>query len=229
MLRRFRSSRPRHRGVSVALGLVALAVLSGCQLVGLVGVMARTFEETGSSVIAEEYDGLRGNSFAVIVSADRFIMGTSPRLQTNVCYKCTQILANTETTGASGFVPPQLVLEFQLTTPTWNSWTYDQLREEFGVDRLIVVDISEFRLNEPGNRYIWDGVAVARVGVVEKGSALPDDFAFSKDIRVAYPDNQGYTPSDLPASHVNGMLEKRLVDRITWLFFEHEEANAIEY
>ena len=223
-----RSRRLLRSAISSALIATAL-VASGCNLFGIVGVMARTFERTGSTIIAAEYEGLRDNSFAVVVFADRSIQGVHPQLVTRVSQLVTQRLANTQNTGASGFVPAPLILEFQLTTPSWTSWTYDQLAEEFGVDRLIVVDIFEFRLNQPGNQYVWDGLASARIGVVESESALPDDFVYSKQIRVGYPDGQGYSRDDFTREHVYGFLERRLVDRLSWLFYEHEEANAIEY
>ena len=207
----------------------SLAPMSGCAIAGLVSVMARTWEQTGSSRISAEYDELSDKTFAVVVFADRGIEGVHPRLATRVSERATLRLANVANTNASGFVPARFVLEFQLTTPSWTSWTYDQLLEEFGVDRLIVIEISEFLLNEPGNQYIWDGRAVARVGVVEAGSALPDDFTYSKDIRVTYPDGRGFTQNDLSRDQVYGYLENRMLDRITWLFYEHEEANAIKY
>ncbi len=207
----------------------AFAPASGCGVAGLVSVMARTWEETGSSTIAAEYDELSDKTFAVVVFVDRGIEGVHPQLAPRVSERATLRLANVKDTNASGFVPARFVLEFQLTTPAWTSWTYDQLLDEFGVDRLIVIEISEFMLNEPGNQYLWAGQAVARVGVVEADSALPDDFAYSRDIRVRYPDGRGFTQNDLTREQVYGYLENRLIDRLTWLFYEHKEANAIKY
>ena len=223
-------ARPSRASLAIALTAALLAsLMGGCNVFGLVGVMARTFEETGSSMIPAEYEGLEGNSFAVVVFADGGIQGIHPQMVPRLTQLITQRLANPAWTGASGFVPAPLILEFQLTNPSWTAWTYDRLAEEFGVDRLIVVDINEFRLTEPGNQYLWDGLASARIGVVESESALPDEFSFSKQIRVAYPDGQGFSKSDFTQEHVYGFLERRLVDRLSWLFYEHEEANAIEY
>lgn len=41
---------------------------------------------------------------------------------------------------------------------------------------MIYVDIYEFRLNPPGSRWIWEGMAAANVGVVERDSLDPDTF-----------------------------------------------------
>ena len=209
--------------------LAPVAILAPCAGCEIIGVMARTYQETGSRMVPAEYTDLADQDFAVIVSADRNIQGINPELVTRVTQLITSRLAVVENTDASGFVPAGPIIEFQLTNPAWNSWTYDDIAEEFGVDRLIVVDISEFRLNQPGNQYIWDGLAIARVGVIEADSAIPDDFVFTKDIAVAYPDGKGFTKNDFSRRHVYGFLERRLVDRVSWLFYEHEEANAIEY
>lgn len=217
------------RVVSVAIALGALASAGGCNVFGIFGVMARTYQETGTHMVPAEYEGLADKNFAVIVSADRTIQGTFPELVTRVTQLVTQRLAVVERTEASGFVPAPAILEFQLTNPSWNSWTYDQIAEEFGVDRLVVIDIYEFRLHEPGNQNLWDGQATARVGVVEADSPIPDDFTFNESVRVSYPDGRGFSKSDFPRRHVFGFLERRLVDRVSWLFYEHEEKIRPDY
>lgn len=220
---------PAHRAIVTILAFAGVALIGGCNVLGIFGVMARTYEETGTHMVDAEYEGLADEEFAVIVSADRTIQGVHPELVTRLTQLITQRLAVVERTDADGFVPASAVLEFQLTNPDWNSWTFDQLAEEFGVSRLVVVDMQEFRLQKPGNQYIWDGVALARVGVVESDSALPDDFTYNANVAVSYPDGNGFTKSDFPRRHVYGFLEKRLVDRIAWLFYEHEEPMRPDY
>lgn len=217
------------RTLASLLAALFLVTVAGCEVLGIFGVMARTYQETGTHMVDAEYEGLADNDFAVIVSADRTIQGVHPELVTRLTQLITQQLAVVDRTDASGFVPAPSVLEFQLTNTDWGSWTYDQIAEEFGVNRLIVVDIQEFRLQMPGNQYVWDGVAIARVGVIEADSALPDDFTFNENVSVSYPDGRGFTKNDFPRRHVYGFLEKRLVDRITWLFYRHEEPMRPDY
>jgi len=223
------SHRTARRTIAIVLAIAGVASLGGCEVLGIFGVMARTYQETGTHMVDAEYEGLADQEFAVIVSADRTIQGVHPGLVTRLTQLITQQLAVVERTDADGFVPAPAVLEFQLTNPDWNSWTYDQIAEEFGVGRLVVVDIQEFRLQMPGNQYIWDGVAIARVGVVEADSGLPDDFTYNTNVRVSYPDGRGFTKNDFPRRHVYGFLEKRLVDRVTWLFYRHEEPMRPDY
>lgn len=221
--------RTARRLAAAAIALSTLAISGGCNIFGIFGVMARTYQETGTHMVPAEYEGLADKDFAVIVSADRNIQGTFPELVTRVTQLVSQRLAVVERTDAAGFVPAPAILEFQLTNPSWSSWTYDQICEEFDVERLIVIDIYEFRLQEPGNQYLWNGLATARVGVVEAESPIPDDFTFNQNVRVSYPDGRGFSKSDFPRRHVFGFLEKRLVDRVSWLFYEHEEKIRPDY
>lgn len=220
------------RAVSLGLAVVAAASCSlsgGCAIVGVAGAMADSFERSGSHKVFAEYDGLRDKSFAVIVAAERSIQAAEAGAVTRLTNATTNTLvANQQIVGFTGFVPGPKVLEFQYNTPSWTSWSYGRLADEFVVERLIVIDLYEYRLQEPGNAHVWDGMIAARVGVVEADSGT-DEFSFTKEIRIKYPDSAGYTPNDMSRGHVRAMLEKRLVDRVAWLMYEHEEANEIKY
>ena len=39
------------------------------------------------------------------------------------------------------------------------------------MERLVFIDLYEYRLNPTGNSYLWDGVAGGHIGVVEAGGA----------------------------------------------------------
>jgi hypothetical protein len=58
---------------------------------------------------------------------------------------------------------------------------------------------------------------------------MPDDFRFQKRINVKFPDAGGYGPADIPLAAVNTELTNRFVQRATWLFYDHEEANKLKY
>lgn len=213
------------------LGMATAVLFSAgsCAVVGIAGAMADSYERTGTRKVFPEYEGLRNKSFAVIVAADRSIQAAEAGAVNRLTNGITNTLvANQQLVGFTGFVPGARVLEFQYNTPSWTSWDYSKLAEEFVVDRLIVVDLYEYRLQEPGNAHVWDGLIAARVGIVEADSGT-DEFAFTKDFRIKYPDDVGYTPNEMSRGHVRAMLEKRMVDRVTWLTYEHEEPNVIEY
>jgi len=213
----------------VLLAGITLAMLGGCWLPVAIGGMVESYRETSTHEVKAEYTGLQGKSFAVLVYTDRVLQGAFPQLPARIAHAVTNELARPERTGATGFVPVLSILEFQLSRPDWTAWSYEQLGEEFGVDRLIIVELYEYRLHEPGNRYIWDGLAAANVGIVELDSAYPNEFAFSKEVQVGFPDQTGLGPADFSAQQVSTTLDKRLVDRVSWIMYDHQEPYYPDY
>jgi len=214
-----------------ALMAPALSIgLAGCQAVALAGVMADTFERTGSHNVPAEYTGLRGKTYAVVVAADRVIQGNDARAVSRLTNAITRKLVESKDIhGAVGFVPGPRVLELQYNKPRWSSWSFGRLADEFGVDVLIFVDLQEYRLGEPGNAYLWEGAVAGKVGVVEADGLNPDEFASTKDIRVSFPDKSGVSTSEMNKATVVANLEERFSDRVAWLFFDHEEKNMKKY
>lgn len=209
---------------------LTLMALSGCIVGAAVGGMLDSYEATGESMVFAEYQGLENNTYAVIVTAPRSIQGEFPRLVSTLTNAISARLAgNNDTVLADGFIPGPTILEFQYSTPQWTAWSYEELLEHFGVDRLIVVDLFEYRLREEGNRYIWDGRIAARVGVVEAETGAPNEFMFARDLRIRYPDSDGFTAADFTAAHVQATLQERAANRIAWLFYDHMEPNRIRY
>lgn len=224
--RHFPASRPLGvvRTVVLAAAILAVPALAGCAIAPFL----RSSELHGSKDIAAKYTDLAGKSFAVVVAADRNIQATFPMLVPQVTTTVSDRLK--EQVGASGWVPPSDVLGFQYQHPQWNTWTLHRLADELGVDRLIFIDIQEFRLHEPGNEYLWNGAATALVGVVEGDSDVTESFTFSEPINVRYPTKEtGLSPAQTSWTDMQVILAKRLVDRASWLFYEHEEKNVIDY
>lgn len=201
--------------------------LTGCAFIG--GAM-ESYYETSSHSVAAEYENMKGKNFAVIVTGDRVLQGSYPTLFPRISTRITERLIDPEhNVGASGVVPTVVLMEFQLTNPSWAAWGYQRLAEELGVERLVIVEIFEYRLNEIGNQYLWDGLAAARVGVVEADGVLPNEFVFTKNIQVAYPSEKGVSQSDMTDAQVRAGLEQRFVDRVSWLFYEHDEPYRPDY
>ena len=202
----------------------ALSAFSGCQIFGF---FAKTAYESGSHKVFAEYEGLRGQNFAVMVQADQVLRASDPQLAVRMTNALTRMLSITEV-GAAGVVPGPKVLEFEYNNPSWTSWSYERLAEEFTVDRLVMVDLYEYRLTESGNRHVWDGRAAARVSIFEANSGS-EEFSFSREVQVHFPDEMGVTRTERPEEFIREGLEVRLLNRIAWLMFDHEEPNTIEY
>lgn len=211
--------------------LMLTVVGSGGALAGcfetLIGGMAESYRRTGTRSVPPEYTGLAGKSFAVVVAVDRVTQADFPEMVQKVTIDTSERLA--KHAGGSGYIPGVKVLEYQYRHPRWVTMTMGQLREALGVERLVYVDLEEYRLNDIGNSYLWDGVASATVGIVEAESPAPDEFVFEKAVTVKFPDVMGQGPNELPYAAVQTELVRRLVDRVTWLFYEHEEKYYPDY
>lgn len=207
----------------LAAALVTILTASGCILGQLVGGMAASYARTGTHEVAAEYTGLEGKNFAVMVHAGREVQYEHPGMIDLVAELVATTLA--ERAGGTGWVPPATVRWYQTNNPRWIAMPYGDVAEALGVDRLILVDIYEYRLHEPGNRYVWDGLAAARVGVVEADSALPDEFMYESEVEVVFPREKGFSPTDISRDQVVTGLNLKFAQATAWLFFDHEEPN----
>lgn len=201
--------------------------MPGCWVPLAVGGMVESYKESSTREVVAEYEGLDGKSFAVVVAADRYIQAQYPDLVPQLVARASERLR--AETGALGYVPPGIMINYMNQNPRWVALTYSELAEVLGVDRLVFVDIVEFRLNEPGNQYVWEGVAAATVGVAEIESFAPDEFAFRRELRVGFPDGKGFTSNDFDGETVKLRLLNRITDRITWLFYNHQEPYYPDY
>lgn len=211
-----------------ALGVLAsLAGLPGCFVGEIAGGMIESHRRTSTKTVEPEYRGLSGKSFAVVVSADRLIQSDHPEVVARMTVELAERLK--DPAGATGYVPGQTVLAWQYSNPRWVTMSHAEIAKALGVQRLVVLEVIEYRLNDPGNQYVWQGVAAGTLGVVEADTDFSDEFAFTKSLRVKFPDKDGFGPSELPRAAVNTELTRRLMDRASWLFYEHEEKYYPDY
>lgn len=235
---RMMRSRPTDRPAGLVRRWAAAAWLGasiiaagGCQTIGAVfGGMAANNEKSSIKDVTPRYDGLRGKSFAVVVAADRVIQADYPSVVGDLTLTISRRLADAKNdVGASGYVPGDKVLGYQYNNPRWVAMTPEELARGLGVQRLVFIDLQEYRLNDPGNQYLWAGVAAGTVRVVEADGKTPGVFIFQEPVRVQFPDKDGYGPGQLPAQAVSIELSRRFCDRAAWLFHQHEEPNSLKY
>jgi hypothetical protein len=209
--------------VSLCAGL-----LPSCQAVAAMEESRRRHEPRP---VDADFRGLEGKTFAVVVAADRFIQSDHPDLVDYLTTAVTKRLsAPTNRPIPGGYVPAKEVLTYLYDNPGWSSKPMTQIAEGLGgVDRIVLIEISEFRLREPGNQYEWDGVASGTVAVVDVTSTAPDQYAFQKAITVRFPDKKGYGPEQMSMSAVMTALALRFVDRASWMFYDHEEPYYPDY
>lgn len=213
-------------GGAACLGIVAV-VGSGCAAAGVFAVAAKAVEESTPKKVKAEYTGLAGKSFAVVVSADRSVQSEYPALVAELTARINDRLWTNS--GATAGVPAQDLLRYLYENPSWTARPYADLAKTLSVERLVIVDLNEFRLNDPGNRYLWDGVAAGTVSVIEAEGSLADEFMFQRAIRIGFPDVTGVEQDKYSGQQVASVLMARFVNRAAWLFFDHEEEPQIPY
>jgi hypothetical protein len=210
--------------------LVAAITLPGCTVLGFGGAMIESYRRNSTRPIEPEYTGLAAKKWAVVVSAPRSIQGEFPDLIPYLTSKITErLVQQQDSVAASGYVPAPVILNYQYQHPRWVTVSYSDLAKDLGVDRLICIEIQEYRLNEPGNQYIWTGIATGTLGVAELDSPAADEFSYSKTISVRFPDKTGMGQTDYSRAEVNTVLASRFIDRASWIFYHHEEPYYPKY
>ncbi len=169
-------------------GLLAAGgcLMSGCEAGRF---MAYAVAGDGTRVVhtKAQYRGLEGKTFAVLVAADEYTQFTYPGAALGISREVAARIA----AGVPGSVPmdPQKIVQFQRENPYWITVPYGQLIDRLGVERLVVVDLVEYTLREPGNSHVWQGQIVANVGVAEAGAGDGNSQAFATTVKGRFPDN----------------------------------------
>lgn len=212
--------------LGAALALLALPQ-SGCIVGALIGGMAQSYREATPVTVEAEYDGLQGKTVAVVVAADRRVQSEFPNIQREITARINAAFEKNRV--AAGYSETDELVAYLSDRPDWPVRPLSDLARELGVERLLFIEVYEFRLHEPGNRYLWDGIAAANVGVIEIEGPLPDQFAFRRQVQVTFPDAVGQGPLEISGQAVASVLLQRFCDRTAWLFYKHDEPYKITY
>lgn len=219
--------KPRHDvGTIVTAALIAATLaaacgLSGCNIVGALGVPLQYMEEQKLIEVLPKYDGLEGKTVAIIVDTDLTTRYEHPTIVPTLTQYIAAKIA--EKMPSVKLVQPRAIVQWQYRTPQWNTMAYGEMIEQLRVDRVVIVDLYEYRLNPPGNRYEWEGVAAANVLILERDSLDPDMPVESLEATVKYPTDTGLGPDSISAQQVETVLVNKFVQRVAWLFYTHEE------
>jgi len=210
---------------------LCVGMLGGCQIFGVAAIVAKTIDDARPKRVFAEYTGLEGKSYGLLIAADMSIQAETPGVVAELTSRVMQrLVQNNDKIKATAVLDPADAMLYQVRNPSWQFVPGEELASDLGgLDRIIIIEIDGFRLREPGNRYLWDGESIANVTVTEIDRGFAIEQAFSRTIRVTFPDSSGYSSEDLSALQVQSVLIQRLSDRIAWLFFDHEEPSDIRY
>ncbi len=171
------------RMLLLAVCLTATLAASGCNVVGYALSPLRDAERTVT--VKAAYTGLENQRVAILVDADEYTLFAHPHAQRLVAEAVGRELKN-NVPGVSVTDPAQIE-KFQRNNPAWISVPYRDLFGQLDVDRLVFIELVEYRMHEPGDRYVWQGVIVANVGVAEAEASNPDQLAFLTTVSTKYP------------------------------------------
>lgn len=212
-----------HAALQTRMGAVLLliALCGGCQAVELVGGALQNNEYQKLVDTPPKYAGLQDHTVAVVVTADMSTMYEFPTLVSDVAGGVSQRLQR-DVPGIK-VLGVQHVIKWQYRTPQWSALPYGEIAEQLNVERVVYVDMLEYRLNPPGNRWMWEGVARATVGVIERGGFDQDSFAETFEVAARYPSVEGLGAESAPRQNIDFGLKYSFIEKTSWLFYQHLE------
>lgn len=215
MIERKKQNKPSQVTLLSAL-LLGVMLLSGC------GALSSLGNEPEVIDVKAKYTDLNEKRVAVIVSVTDHTEFNHPTARDQLTREITRrIVAGVPGTTVTD---PGEVLAWQSNNPYWGTRPPSMIIRHLDVDRLVLVEVGEYRTHEPGNKHQLRGVIVARVNVVEAESPDPDNFSASFSKTVMYPDTAtskiGRISED--QAKVEMMTQVRFCEEVSGLFFDHK-------
>lgn len=208
------------RIVMLAIGLAGAATMNGCLAAGWLADGVVDPNETVN--VPAEYLDLEGQRVAVMVDVDPTVMYRHPLAQAEIATVISEGIA--EHVGDVTVRDAEEIIRFQQRNLYWNTSPYADLMERLEVDRLVLVELVDYRLHEPGNANIWRGLITANVGIAEADARRPNDFAYATTVSVKYPPNREVGVLNADQRTIR-LATLDLFSRATvGKFYEHEES-----
>lgn len=208
-----------HRLALVCVLLGAACGMNGCETVGFVSEVVGGGDQVIE--VTSEYAGLEDQTVAVVINAEYSVLYQHRDIQWELGTAIsTQIAANVPGVKV---IDPRDVLAFQNRNIYWATATYGELAQKLGCTRLVMVDLQEFRLHEPGNTMMYKGVASGRVEVAEADGPKPNNAAYSTIVTASYPPNSKYGVPDADPQTIRKGTVDLFSWAVSWKFFDHEE------
>lgn len=169
-----------------------------------------------------QYLDLANRSVAVVVSMSDYAEFNHPTAKAMITEEMVRRI-QTNVPGVT-LTSPREVLKWQRDNPYWATRPASMLIKQLKVERLVLVEIGEYRTHEPGDKHILRGVISASVNIVEAEADDPDNFGASFTKNVMYPE-----PGESKIGRVGddeALIEARTQIRFSetaaGLFYDHQ-------
>ncbi len=208
---------------SITRGVCWALIVSGLIAVflGLTGCAAMMQPEKKVMVdVAGEYLELTHQRVAVMVAADAHTLYAYPDAPLHMVKAVTgQIAGNAP--DVTNTVPDQ-VIRFQKENPYWTNLRYSELIKKMAVDKIVLIDVVEYRTHEPGNTHVWHGLITANIGVIDASAADPDNFAYYNTVSVRFPDKSTVGVVDADDESIQLGMLLLFSRKAGGLFYDHQ-------
>jgi len=209
------------RHLTWILSSAAVCMLTGCPIAHLAGALGQNLEYQKRIEVLPQYDGLSGKTVGVIVDADMATLYEFPDLVTKITSGVTLRIARD--VPDVQLISPDAVIGWQWRTPQWNALPYGEMAHSLNVDRVVLIDLYEYRLHPPGNRWLWEGACAANVSIIERDGFDPDVFADTFNVVSNFPTIKGVDRSAAAPAQIETGLLADFIKRTAWLFHTHLE------
>jgi len=194
---------------------------SGCNIIAW---GAQAFRDDDKPIdVAAQYTGLADKRVAVMVSADDYTLFRFPRSTARVCEVVSIGIAN-NVPGVAVSLPRE-ISKYQHRNPYWITSQPSRLIDALGVDRLVVIDLNEYRTHDQGNRSVFRGSISATVSVYEADEEDPDNSTFQQQVQAQFPEGSafGVISDNTEEAQVETAVLKLFTLRAAGLFYDHQE------
>lgn len=198
-----------------------LAASHGCIIFGVASAIGSNIEKQKQIEVLAKYRGLENKSVAVLAHTDQRSAYEYPTALPNIVGNVASEL--TQNVHGVKVMDPRFSITWMHQTPGWTTAPLADLANELDVDRVVVIDIYEYRLNPMGNSFLWDGVAGANIGIVERDGIDPDSYAEEFQVIAKFPDMEGIGKAQASGREIEIGLQKTFVDMVAYLFYDHAE------
>ena len=199
----------------------APATLGGCGAGQLLGGMMQNYEYGLLIEKHPAYVGLENKTVAIVVSTDLATLHEHPQLALTIAANVSRgIRRNVPGTSV---LPAAVVADWQFRTPHWEAMPYGELAEGLKVDRVVFIDLAEYRLHPYGNQWLWEGVCAAEIGVIERDGIDPDSYVESFSVESRFPRVKGVGRDGANRVQIETGLLAQFIEKTAWLFYKHLE------
>jgi hypothetical protein len=172
--------------------------------------------------VKARYLDLENRTVAVVVSTSDYIDFNFPDAREGITTEISRRI-QVNVPGVQVTNPADIIM-WQQDNEYWDTRPPSAIIEQLEVDRLVLVEIGEYRTHEPGDKYILRGVISATVNVVEAEASDPDTFGGSYSKSVMYPRSKDSWIGEAATSEkkVEAQAQYRFCEETAGLFYDHE-------